>query len=364
MKHCPNCQAVYADDSLQFCFDDGSSLIFGPATNSPLPTQAFGERETVVRQSPILSDWGQETRLATIQPEVKKSNLPLTVILTALTMCIVFGVGIGVWLLLSGNSDIKTKNTNNSSFTVPINIKILETNANQRGKIDKTNSNINKGSGTGWKPTDNNASLQGTNLTYYRGTTAEQCKADCDKNPKCKAFTLIRAGAYNPNDPPMCYLASEVTASVPSTCCISAIKSDSSEYSFNRETLKACSYFLGASIYEKWKQMGGENGVLGCPMMNEIEAEPSPQGTKGRMTQFTKGDGGYIIWHETGRFSGTSLEVSGCMFKIYASIGGTKSWLGFPIKDEFTTTSGARQDFEGGYILWDSKTYNCQAHRN
>ena len=352
MKQCPNCQAVYADDSLQFCFDDGSSLIVGSATNSQLPTQAFGEMETVVRQNRITSDWGQETRLATIKPEVKKSNLPVTVILTALTMCIFFGVVIGVWLLISGNSDTKTNNSDTKT-----------NNTDQKNKSNKTNSNINKGRGTGWKPTDNNASLQGTNLTYYRGTSAEQCKADCDKNPKCKAFTLIRAGAYNPNDPPMCYLASEVTASVPSTCCISAIKSDSSEYSVNRETLKACSYFLGASIYEKWKQMGGENSVLGCPMMNEMEAEPSPQGTKGRMTQFNKGDGGYIIWHETGQFSGTSFEVSGCMFKIYYSIGATKSWLGFPIKDEFTKSGGARQDFEGGYILWDSKTYNCEAHR-
>ena len=349
MKYCPNCQTTYTDDSLQFCLEDGTRLFVYSGKSSQLPpTQAFGEMETVVRQNQITSDWGQNqtTRSATLQPEVKKSNLPLTVILTVLVMCIFFGGVIGVWLLLSGNSDIKTNNSDT------------------KNKSDKTNSNINKGRGTGWQPTNNNASLQGTNLTYYRGTTAEQCQADCDKNPQCKAFTLIRAGAYNPNDPPMCYLVSEVTATVPSTCCISAIKSDNGGFSYNTETIKACNYFLGASLYEKWKQIGGENGNLGCPMMNETEAELSPQGTKGRMTQFAKGDGGYIIWHETGRFSGTSFEVSGCMFKIYASIGGTKSWLGFPIKDEFTTTSGARQDFEGGYIIWDSKTYNCQAHRN
>lgn len=365
MKYCPYCQITYTDDSLQFCFDDGANLLDFSVKNSQMPTQAFGEMETMVRQNNIPTVWGQNqvTQLAMVQPIVKKSKLPQTVILTTLMMCILFGVGLGMWLLISSNSDTKTGNTNNSSFLIPTNIKTPEININQREKSNKTNSIVNKRNGTGWKPTDNNASLQGTNLTYYRGTTAEQCKADCDKNPKCKAFTLIRAGAYNPNDPPMCYLASEVTGSVPSTCCISAIKSDSNENSVNKETLKACNYFFGTSIYEKWKQMGGENGVLGCPMMNEIEAEPSPQGTKGRMTQFSKGDGGYIIWHETGNFSGTAFEVSGCMFKIYHSLGATKSWLGFPIKDGFTTSGGARQDFEDGYILWDSKTYNCEAHR-
>jgi len=78
---------------------------------------------------------------------------------------------------------------------------------------------------SGWGPTNNQASLNGTNLTYYRGTTAQQCKSDCNGNPNCKGFTLIRAGAYNPNDPPMCYLLSAVTEVVSHSCCISAVKS-------------------------------------------------------------------------------------------------------------------------------------------
>jgi len=79
-----------------------------------------------------------------------------------------------------------------------------------------------------WGPTNNQASLTGTNLTYYPGSTAERCKSDCNGNANCKGFALIRAGYYNPNDPPMCYLVSEVTASVPSSCCISAVKSGGS----------------------------------------------------------------------------------------------------------------------------------------
>jgi len=64
-------------------------------------------------------------------------------------------------------------------------------------------------------------------LTFYRGTTPEQCQADCEKNRQCIAFTLIRAGAYNPNDPPMCYLMSEARKLTPSPCCITAIKTGS-----------------------------------------------------------------------------------------------------------------------------------------
>jgi hypothetical protein len=92
---------------------------------------------------------------------------------------------------------------------------------------NRTNSNDfseNKKFGTNFSPLDYQASLNGENLTYYPGTTVEQCQADCAKNDRCRGFTFIRAGAYNPNDSAMCYLASKVTESVYHTCCISAIK--------------------------------------------------------------------------------------------------------------------------------------------
>lgn len=130
------------------------------------------------------------------------------------------------------------------------------------------------------------------------------------------------------------------------------------------ESFKACDRLVGSGIYGKWLEMGGGNGKMGCPLMNETEAPRSPNGTTGRMTQFSKGDGGYLVWHGSGRFSGITFEVSGCMFKLYSSLGGTASWLGFPVKDGFFTPTGARQDFESGYILWDSKNYHCRAYRN
>lgn len=124
----------------------------------------------------------------------------------------------------------------------------------------------------------------------------------------------------------------------------------------------ACGYTLGSGIYNKWKQLGGEKSVLGCPVTNEGEASRSPQGTTGRWAQFRGGDGGYIIWHGVGRYAGYSFDVNGCFFKLYKSINGTSSWLGFPVGDAYAITGGSRQDFEGGYLQWNSQTGVCQAY--
>ena len=82
------------------------------------------------------------------------------------------------------------------------------------------------GNQSGWGALQQASINQGDGqaLTFYRGTTPEQCQADCGKNPKCVAFTLIKAGAYGPNDPPVCYLMSEAKKLTASSCCISAIK--------------------------------------------------------------------------------------------------------------------------------------------
>lgn len=131
----------------------------------------------------------------------------------------------------------------------------------------------------------------------------------------------------------------------------------------NRSNL-ACNFPLSAPIYDKWIQMDGENGRLKCPVESESDAPNSPRGTTGRWVRFSAGDGGYLVWHKTGPKAGEVFEVSGCMFKLYSSLGGTKSWLGFPIGDGYETSTGARQEFETGYVVWDSKTYDCQAHNN
>lgn len=86
----------------------------------------------------------------------------------------------------------------------------------------RANSNIEKV--TLWEPINLQSSLHGQTLVFYAGTTPEKCRSDCGANARCKAFTYIRARAYQPTDPPMCYLIAEVTGSARSSCCISAIK--------------------------------------------------------------------------------------------------------------------------------------------
>ena len=138
------------------------------------------------------------------------------------------------------------------------------------------------------------------------------------------------------------------------------------------ESKTMCGQTVSTAIFRKWTEMGGEGGTLGCPINQQTEAPLSPQGSTGRWIQFSKGDGGYLVEYTRPEavenpkpvpLFGHAFEVSGCMFKIYFSLGGTKSWLGFPTSDGRQTTTGARQDFEGGYIVWDKQTYQCQAHK-
>jgi len=130
------------------------------------------------------------------------------------------------------------------------------------------------------------------------------------------------------------------------------------------ETKSACGTTVGTAIYDKWISTGGEGGKLGCPVTREDDAGVSPLGTTGRWIQFAGGDGAYLIEHKSGRHSGKVFEVSGCMHKLYGSMGGTRSWLGFPISDGYDSDPGVRQDFEGGYTVWDRKTYQCWEKRN
>lgn len=126
---------------------------------------------------------------------------------------------------------------------------------------------------------------------------------------------------------------------------------------------KACNYLLGSGIYDKWISFGGERGILGCPVSDEIDAPQSPEGTTGRISEFDGGDGAYIVWHRTGRFAGTAFVVQGCIYSLYKDHGATASWLGFPVSDEYDIPDGRRSDFEGGFVGWSAQTRECRASK-
>src|SRR6201988_4198200 len=104
-----------------------------------------------------------------------------------------------------------------------------------------------------------------------------------------------------------------------------------------------CGQIVSTAILAKWTEMGGANGKLGCPINAQTDAPVSSFGSSGRWIQFAKGDGGYLIEYTRPQGEGSAIkplplagrvfEVTGGMFKVYASLGGTKSWLGFPLTD-------------------------------
>ncbi len=226
MKYCPKCQTGYADDSLQFCLEDGTNLLYQTSEDWEVPTQVLSEVQTVVKPNRITNDWEQSqvTRLA-VAPNIAPPAAPFKAIMTiAIAVCLLFICSIGGWLFLSGigsGGRDSAKNYNQGKDSEFPNITpTLTPRINRTPPVNQETTPTQ----TVWLPVNNQASLNGERLTYYRGTTVEQCRSDCDQNPKCRAFTLIRAGAYNPDDPPMCYLMSEVTEVVSHSCCISAIK--------------------------------------------------------------------------------------------------------------------------------------------
>lgn len=165
-----------------------------------------------------------------------------------------------------------------------------------------------------WEPINNQASLNGTNLTYYRGSTAERCQADCGGNPNCKGFTFIRAGAYNRNDPPMCYLASAVTQVVAHSCCISGVKKAGQR---GGEKGREKSVFAGDWYAGEWgnitfNQNGnnvtgsytrGNGAIYGNSSGNRLNAAWQQEGRTGKV---------YFIVLSDGTLEGKYCEGKGC----------------------------------------------------
>ncbi len=220
MKICPACNRTYADETLNFCLDDGSTLSYSSNSNKrSLPvTRPGGPAPTeILNPGPTPSESGSPL-ITTIQsphppqlysptpqapPKVPgKRSWPI-----AIGICLVLLLGAGIvlgviWLARENEPEEKVTNPPVKASPSP--------SATIADEV--------------WNARYEAASLTGENLTYYRGTTPEQCQSDCGNNQKCKGFTYIRAGAYNAGDPPMCYLASVVTGAAPHSCCISAVK--------------------------------------------------------------------------------------------------------------------------------------------
>ena len=82
-------------------------------------------------------------------------------------------------------------------------------------------------------PPQQGYTFQGTNLRWFGINTRDNkqahalCRAECAKDPNCRAYSLVLAGAFRPEDNPVCYLMASVQSTVPSNCCIIAAKQPS-----------------------------------------------------------------------------------------------------------------------------------------
>ncbi|OUC77233.1 hypothetical protein CA982_18560 [Gordonia lacunae] len=96
-------------------------------------------------------------------------------------------------------------------------------------------------------------------------------------------------------------------------------------------------------IYDKWKALGAETGVLKFPASDEIVA---PDG-KGRFTTF---QGGAIYWSPaTG-----AHPVYGPLYLFWAHFGYKAGSFGYPTGDPVYTGDNVSQQFQRGTLrLWD-----------
>jgi uncharacterized protein with LGFP repeats len=102
---------------------------------------------------------------------------------------------------------------------------------------------------------------------------------------------------------------------------------------------------IQGAIRQHWTALGGVGGVVGYPTSNETGL---PDGI-GRYNTFQRGN---LYWSPA---SG-AFEVHGPILQAYLSVRATQSALGYPTSDVFSTASGVRATFQGGYIEWLSAT--------
>lgn len=101
--------------------------------------------------------------------------------------------------------------------------------------------------------------------------------------------------------------------------------------------------YVDDKITALWQGMGGAGGVIGYPTTAQGQATPSPAGTKGRYQNFSNGE---IDVATTGARAGKAYVSYGPIGNKYVSIGGTHSFLGFPL-DSTGQWSGGSTDSTG-----------------
>jgi hypothetical protein len=103
---------------------------------------------------------------------------------------------------------------------------------------------------------------------------------------------------------------------------------------------------VNGAIANEWAALNWEKGVLGYPTTDETS---TPDGV-GRYNHFQQGS---VYW----TFATGAHEVHGAIANKWAALGWERSFLGYPVTDEFTPLVGFRQNnFQHGSIRWNAAT--------
>lgn len=102
------------------------------------------------------------------------------------------------------------------------------------------------------------------------------------------------------------------------------------------------------TIAAKYLDLYGPSGTLGFPTTDELG---TPDG-RGRFNHFTGTGGASIYW--TG--STGAHAVYGAIRDRWARLGWERSYLGYPLTDEFEVPWGRSGEFEHGYVDWHRDT--------
>jgi hypothetical protein len=105
------------------------------------------------------------------------------------------------------------------------------------------------------------------------------------------------------------------------------------------------------AIRAKWRALGAERS-RGYPVTDEV-----PTGNGGAYTDFTKISS--VYWSR----ATDAHEVRGSIRSEWRGLGGERSFLGYPVVDEYAVAGGARSDFQGGYASWKSATGEVTTYR-
>ena len=107
---------------------------------------------------------------------------------------------------------------------------------------------------------------------------------------------------------------------------------------------------IHGAIFATWSAMGYADSILGLVTSDERDAVPSFKGTTGRVSDF---ENGHLHWHSSGDHYMVTYMTYGDLDELYVSMGGTASWLGFPVMHQEDRGGYGYCEFEGGYIEWD-----------